>query len=116
MKTSRRGHLSYHYSHLSMLNFRVLTLLVAKRNTVYGKFGASDLYPTIIRMSPKFIRMNLKEPKHLNMILHGHSNVTVTHSNEINGLHKGHSNDKNFIRMLDDTKQRLFESFKDSFE
>ena len=66
MKTSQGGHPSYHYSHLSTLNFGVLVILVAKMNIEHGNLGVSSLHTSAIRMSPKFIRMNLKELKHLN--------------------------------------------------
>lgn len=67
-------------------------------------------------MSPKFIRMNLAEPKQFEWENARHLNATVPHSNEMNGIYKGYSNDKFFIRMLDDTMQRPLEYFNDSLD
>ena len=58
---------------------------------MYGKLGQSDLHPSAIRMALKFIWMNLAKLKHLNK-----KNAAVPHSNEINGIHMGHSNDREF--------------------
>ena len=93
MKTSQGGYPLYHYSHMSTLNLRVFVILVAKLDIEHGNLGVSGLHTSAIRISRKFLRMNLKELKQLNVKKQSHSNGIVPHSNERNGRTKGHSNE-----------------------